>query len=323
MRLPISKAVGTLRTHALVLATLLATGCALSDDEAPADDDDDREASTSSAVAVGGSWKPPAEVLAAGRATSIRYDDAPNWNGGSSCGGSLLAGTRELGDYIKATFKGRVSSYGGYSCRQNTANAKKTSVHGTGRALDLFVPVVGGQADNTKGDEVANWLVRNSASIGVQYVIWDRADWSGNGAGNKMGAYTGPNPHVDHIHVELNTDGASRKTAFFNGARPDGGGPPASECGVNADGVLYCANRPDVPLLATPARAASVVNTLRTTTSWFTCWGTGELHAGRNTTWYRAVGDDGPASGWLPASMLDTSDTFDANPSAQGLKRCD
>ena len=33
---------------------------------------------------------------------------------------------------------------------------------------------------------------------------------------------------------------------------------------------------------------SGVVNHLRTTESWFKCWGTGQLHAGGNTTWMRS-----------------------------------
>lgn len=313
----------------LLVAAFVVPGCAIaSDEDDPAEDDDEGVEQSSSELSLPGSWKPPADVLAAGATQYVRYDDSSPWRGAAGCGGSLLAGTRQLGDYIKAHFAGRVSSYGGYSCRQNTANLAKTSVHGTGRALDLFVPTYGGQADNTKGDEVANWLIRNAAAIGVQYIIWDRASWQASLKGSKLRGYTGPHPHHDHIHVELNLDGAARRTPWFAGNAPPPPPPPGSgavttpTCNVHADGKLHCTNRDDAPMRSAPNAGAPVVNTLRTTSSWFSCWGTGERHAGGNDTWYYTLGDDNRNWGWIPGVMLNTPDAFDANPSAAGLKRC-
>jgi hypothetical protein len=96
----------------------------------------------------------------------------------------------------------------------------------------------------------------------------------------------------------------------------------ASACGVQADGKLHCTNRIDSPVRAEPKASAPIVNTLRTTSSYFLCWGAGELHAGGNTTWYYTVGDDNPNLGWVPAVLLYTPDAFDANPSAFGLRNC-
>lgn len=198
-----------------LLTACSASGCAI---ETDVDDDDEGWAHSSSELAVPGAWKLPAAVHAAGQEQDVRYDDAPAWQGGAGCGGEILPGTRELGDYLKETFSG-VTSYGGYSCRQNTANKAKTSVHGTGRALDVFIRLDDGEADNGKGDEVANWLVKNAERIGVQLVIWDRTMWVAASSGDKAKAYTGPHPHHDHIHLELTTDGAAKRTPFFDEER--------------------------------------------------------------------------------------------------------
>jgi hypothetical protein len=309
----------------LLVAALLAPGCAGDADEDAADDDDEGIARSSSELSAPGAWRPPSSVLAAGATQFVSYTGAGPWRGAAGCGGSLLAGTRQLADSIRAQFPESVRSYGGYSCRPNTANTSQTSVHGTGRAVDLFVPLSGGQADNTKGDAVANWLVRNAASIGVQYIIWDRASWQASLTGDKLRGYSGPHPHHDHIHLELSPDGAARRTAFFAGSTPLPPGDPApapEACAVRADGKLHCTNRGGAPLRSAPSAGASIVNTLRTTESWFTCWGTGEHHAGGNTTWYFTLGDDNASWGWLPGVMLDTPDAFDADPSARGLKAC-
>lgn len=131
-------------------------------------------------------------------------------------------GAQALGQYIKANFPG-VARVEGYNCRPNSANSSQTSMHGVGRAIDIMIPVKGGQANSAVGDPVANWLVRNAADIGVQYIIWNRVAWNGSRRGVKHGPYTGPVPHTDHIHAELNRDGAQRRTPWF-GRTPS---PPA------------------------------------------------------------------------------------------------
>lgn len=61
-----------------------------------------------------------------------------------------------------------------------------------------------------RGNEVADWLVQNAAELGVQLVIWDGTIWSV--ARTPTGShrpYTGPSPHRDHLHVELNESGSA------------------------------------------------------------------------------------------------------------------
>ena len=188
---------GPLRASLAIVALVACIGAPESDDDDPGMD--------FAAVAIAGAWRLPSDVHAAGQRQFIRYDGAPPWNGGSNCGSGLGVPARALGDYLRRTFPSSVSSYGGFSCRPNTANTSQTSVHGTGRAIDVFIPTTGGQADNTRGDAVANWLVTNAQRLGVQYIIWDRTQWNGSRSGDKVSPYGGPHPHHDHLHVELNT----------------------------------------------------------------------------------------------------------------------
>ena len=97
---------------------------------------------------------------------------------------------------------------------------------------------------------------------------------------------------------------------------------PSLGCAIYTDGMLYCGNASASPMRAAPQASAPVVDTLRTSYSWFICWATGELHAGGNTTWYYTEGDDAGERGWLPAANLDTPDPFDADPAAYGFARC-
>ncbi|MCC7538768.1 MAG: hypothetical protein IT379_21260 [Deltaproteobacteria bacterium] len=207
------------------LASLLAfVGCAPEPGD-DADGDDPFLGVISQAASTPGNWALPSDVAAAG-APVVRYDDAPPWDGGAHCTGTFTEGAAELREYLMATYPG-ISNIYGYSCRQNTANAAQTSMHGTGRAIDVMIPEVGGLADNDVGDPIGNWLVSNSARIGVQYIIWDRTSWNGSRtSGDKTREYTGPNPHTDHLHVELNLDGANRETPWFADPTPPPPPPP-------------------------------------------------------------------------------------------------
>jgi hypothetical protein len=189
---------------ALILLVVLAAACSSPNDGA---------ASTDSALGVKGRWVPEADVLAAGAKVRIAYEDAPKWTGKTACGGQLLAGGHKLGEYLLDHFSD-VTSVGGYACRRNTADASRMSVHGTGRALDVFIPTLNGGADNTKGDKVANWLVTHAQRIGVQLVIWDHSIWRANGTNDAV--YGGPVPHVDHIHVELTNEASALSTPWFS-----------------------------------------------------------------------------------------------------------
>lgn len=189
---------------ALTVLVVLLTACSAPNDGA---------ASTDSALGVKGRWVPEADVLAAGAKVRIAYEDAPKWTGKAACGGQLRAGGHKLGEYLLDHFSD-VSSVGGYACRRNTADASRMSVHGTGRALDVFIPTSNGAADNAKGDKVANWLVTHAQHIGVQLVIWDHSIWRANGTNDAV--YGGPVPHIDHVHVELTNAASSLSTPWFS-----------------------------------------------------------------------------------------------------------
>ena len=197
-----------------LLVGVVAAGCA-ADEFIESDDWIDDEEGAVSEIAISGRWLAPSSTLAAGDRQTVGYDEAGAWNGGRNCGGGLLAGSRQLGDHLRARFRG-VSRYEGYACRQNTASAGQLSVHGTGRAIDVFIPLSRGSADNTYGDAIANWLIENAQSIGVQYIVWDRSSWSASRPrGAKLRGYTGPHPHHDHLHIELTVAAAARRTPWF------------------------------------------------------------------------------------------------------------
>jgi hypothetical protein len=119
--------------------------------------------------------------------------------------------------------------------------------------------------------------------------------------------------------------GFIRPAGLGAGGGGGGGGapPPSTDCSVHPDDHrLHCMNSANAALHEAPTNGSAVVNHLATTYSWFDCWGTGDLHAGGNTTWYHTIGDDNPNGGWAPGVDLHTSDALDANPSAAGLPQC-
>jgi hypothetical protein len=198
-----------------------------------------------SAATAPGMWSPPASTLAIGDRQSVRRDGSPLIAPGGSCASTNpwacscshpacsagLPGTLELAQFLKRRFP-QITSAGGFQCcRQNTGGTSYLSVHSIGRAIDLSIPQINGDADNTKGDAVGNWLIEHAQEIGIQIVIWDRASWNGSRApGSKLSAYTGPIPHTDHLHIELNLDGANRRTSFFTSGASQGGASCTPRC---------------------------------------------------------------------------------------------
>ncbi len=140
-------------------------------------------------------------------------------------------GTRDLKAYLLRRY-GFLRDGGTYCCRQNSSmtTVPMLSVHAIGRAMDLMVPMAGGDADNTLGDETANWLVENAEYIGIQRVIWDRAFWNGEHGFGLLPATS--RPHTDHLHVELSVAGAARQTPFFTS-----GASMGTTCTARCDGT--------------------------------------------------------------------------------------
>lgn len=128
---------------------------------------------------------------------------------GSRCTGGFTAGAQSLSRVIKNKWS-LIQTIGGYSCRANTADPSQLSVHAVGRALDIMVNA-NTTAGLKAGNEIRNFLISNAEALGTQRVIWDRHIWSANVDGWR--SYTGPNPHTDHIHAEINLE-ASRNASL-------------------------------------------------------------------------------------------------------------
>lgn len=183
-------------------------------------------------VAREGRWTLPPATRTAGEARDVPYTGA-----GNNCAGGMRPGARNLGQYLVNEFAG-ARSFEGYACRQ-IRGGSGMSVHSTGRAIDVFIPLHGGQADNDLGDPVANWLVENAATLGVQLVIWDRTIWNGSRSPRDR-QYSGEHAHHDHLHIELTPAAAERNTPIADivggGAPPMDSPPPGGGGGGGQPG---------------------------------------------------------------------------------------
>jgi len=171
----------------------------------------------------------PPPVLPLGRCDSSCPDDI--WGGLCTHPACTRAhpGTSELDTYIRGRWT-YVRAGGTYSCRRNSnpRGCNNLSVHSVGRAIDLMITEIGGDADNTAGDAVANWLIENAEYIGIQRVIWDGMYWNGSRRGahfseisdTRCGSGYCTDHHTNHIHVELSVDGGARRTRFFTDGAP-------------------------------------------------------------------------------------------------------
>ena len=154
-------------------------------------------------------WMPPQDALDAVAGVSRRYDNPPPWDGGANCTGGLRPGSQAFGALVMRLFPGVIRSAQGYACRPNTANSRDTSLHGTGRAVDLMVVNNGDQS--READAVANWILHHAGELGVQEVIWTRSIWTASrGFREYAPTAESASSHTDHIHVGLSAASADR-----------------------------------------------------------------------------------------------------------------
>ncbi len=163
-------------------------------------------------LARAGRWQPSPEVMAIGDLQLVAYNPAPSWSDGANCSDGATDGALTLRDHLLGFFP-QIASVGIYNCRP-IAGTNSMSLHGVGRALDIMIPTVNGDADNDLGDPIAAWLIMNAAAIGMQTIIWDHSIWRVT-YDPRIHEYSGENPHVDHLHVEINVDAGQEEPPWF------------------------------------------------------------------------------------------------------------
>ena len=93
----------------------------------------------------------------------------------------------------------------GIYVRRNIAGTATPSLHSEGRAIDLGLNV----SDPTEkliGNQLFQAFVDLGQQTGIQEVIWNRQIWSD--LRPNVRAYTGANPHSDHVHVGFTRTGS-------------------------------------------------------------------------------------------------------------------
>ncbi len=156
----------------------------------------------------------PADVTSA--PDVARYDDAAPWQGGRNCTKGFTVGAKRLQAWLRANWG--AATIQGFNCRPNTADTSKTSIHGVGRASDWFRNA--GSAKHRA--QVASFIRRMTAhgaaqarAMGVQYWIWNHKQYSVRGHSVLVRSYGGPNPHTDHVHIEMNLAGSRLRTSYW------------------------------------------------------------------------------------------------------------
>jgi hypothetical protein len=145
------------------------------------------------------------------------YDDPGAWTGPAGCAPGFTAGAAALSAWLEAHYH-YTRSIGGYACRQNTANPAQMSLHAEGRAVDWMLSAANPKhrravARFVRTVPARNWAV--ARAMGIQELIWNHRIWTSYHHSEGWRAYTGPNPHTDHIHIGLNRAGAAKRTSFW------------------------------------------------------------------------------------------------------------
>jgi hypothetical protein len=86
-----------------------------------------------------------------------------------------------------------------------TRSRDSLNEHPSGKAIDC---VIRNANVKDKVDDMVKWLIKNADEMAIGSIIWYRQQWTSGD--RKWVAYTGTNPHTDHVHV------------FFNGAAKPG-----------------------------------------------------------------------------------------------------
>ncbi len=154
-------------------------------------------------------WSPSASTRAAGERARVRYLAARETAPGEQRAPSpALVAFRTA---IVHAWPG-VESGGIERDAARRGNASHDP-HRDGIAVDLMLRAGAGRV--ATGDALASWLVEHAEAFGLQYVLWSRYEWSASAHGPRWEPYTGENPHVDHVHVELGPDARGWSAAMM------------------------------------------------------------------------------------------------------------
>lgn len=137
------------------------------------------------------------------------------WEKAVRCSGGPALGAVALLNWLSRQWPHGWSG-GIYNCRP-VRGRQSMSIHAEGRAVDFMLPVHQGKAHES-GDDIVKALGARGDQLGIQAIIWNRRIWSARSPNGRP--YTGVNPHIDHLHIELTRKGAATLTAAALGGTP-------------------------------------------------------------------------------------------------------
>jgi MYXO-CTERM domain-containing protein len=152
-------------------------------------------------------------------------DELARYDGADSCDPTPKPGVVAFRDYIMATYP-CTADYG----ISRECDSGGTSEHHEGRAWDW-----GTTPSIQASQDLLSWLLATdehgnkyamARRFGIMYMIFDNQIWEAYRAERGWRAYSGSNPHTDHVHFSFSWDGARKKTSFWTGSTgpsPDGG----------------------------------------------------------------------------------------------------
>ncbi len=146
-------------------------------------------------------WNPPHDVRAAIAAVRVREAQGSPEDDGRPVQLAPQQGVVALGAALKARFPLVI---GPPQLRAGSAHHNpggNRDVHEEGRAIDLMIPSL------AYGEEIANFVSKNADVLGIQGVIFRRANWFSNAPRTTaFRPYGGTSPHTDHVHIEVGPD---------------------------------------------------------------------------------------------------------------------
>ncbi len=142
-------------------------------------------------------------------------DIAPPYQAGTRCLTKALPGPLDFAKLLNTTYGTHI-----YGILRTCA-----AEHGEGRALDWMVNAA--TPDGLAlGNAITTWLTQKDSQgrvgamarrLGINYIIWNHRMWRSYDPARGWAAYTGSNPHTDHIHTSFTWDGAYEQTSWWTG----------------------------------------------------------------------------------------------------------
>jgi hypothetical protein len=136
----------------------------------------------------------------------------------STCQLSAKPGVTGFAQLILRAYPGTRNLGTGRAC-----NVGGKSEHKEARAWDWGVRA-NNAAELAKANSMLNWLLATdrhgnrhalARRLGVMYIIWNRKMWRAYQPSNGWQSYSGPNPHIDHVHISFSWAGARKQTTWW------------------------------------------------------------------------------------------------------------